>query len=225
MQTDMATIKEITLSKADFFNNKIIENIQTLNSFYEHHFILFCNLNTLVNENINCLLLGLNQASIFTTNHLLERMLKVALMDFHTKGYYIGNPKFEIKLEEAKKLYDGKVLNDTINFAVAKSIITEDERKELINLKNEFRNPYSHAEAAKIIKDAPQTFTGFMGSFTEAMDAMTKGKQIPLKQITVPSYAFAQEHQFNLAQTKSFDYFKQIFNLMIEIDKRYQNLT
>jgi len=219
----MATIKEIISSKVEFFNNKIIENIETLNPFYEHHFILFCNLNTLIYENINCLLLGLNQASIFTTNHLLERMLKVALMDFHTKGYYIGNPEFEIKLEEAKKLYDGKVLNDTINLSVEKSVITEDERKELINLKNEFRNPYSHAEVAKIIKDAPQTFTGFMGNFTGAIDAMTKGKKIPLQQITVPSYAFAQEHQFELAKTKAFDYFKQIFNLMILIDERYQN--
>lgn len=221
----MATIKEIILSKAKFFNDKIIENTADLNPFYEYHFILFCNLNTLIYENLNCLLLGLNQSSIFTTNHLLERMLKVALMDFHTKGYYIGNPDFEMKLEEAKKLYDGKVLHDTINLAVEKDIITEDERKELTNLKNEFRNPYSHAEAAKIIKDTPSAFTGFMGNFNEAIDAMKKGEQIPMQQITVSSYTFAQEHQFELAKIKAFDYFKQVFNIMVEIDKRYQSLA
>ena len=212
----MVTIKEIISSKTDSFNNKIIENIETLNPFYEHEFTLFCKLNTLIYENINCLLLGLNQASIFTTNHLLERMLKVALIDFHVKGYYIGNPEFGIKLEEAKTLYDGKVLNDTINLSVEKSVITEDERKVLINLKNNFRNPYSHAEAAKIIKDAPQTFTGSMLNCTGAIDAMTKGKKIPLQQIKVSSYAFAQEHQFILAQSNAFGYFKQIFNLMID---------
>jgi hypothetical protein len=221
----MATIKEKTLSKAQFFNDRIIENTEKLNLFYEHHFTLFCNLNTLVYEDLDCLLLGLNQASIFTTNHLLERMLKVALMDFYMKGYYIGNPDFDMKLEEAKKLYDGEVLGETINLATEKGIIAEDERKELTNLKNEFRNPYSHAEVAKIIKDAPPKFTGFMGNFSEAKDAMKKEEQIPMQQITVPSYAFAQEHQFEIAKSKAFDYFKQIFNIMVEIDKRYQNLA
>lgn len=221
----MTTIKETILSKAQFFNDRIIENIEKLNPFYEHHFTLLCNLNTLIYEDLNCLLLGLNQASIFTTNHLLERMLKVALMDFHLKGYYIGNPDFDMKLEEAKRLYDGKVLGETIRLAAEKCVITEDEQKELTNLKNEFRNPYSHAKAAKIIKEAPPIFTGFMVNLNDATDAMTKGNQIPMQQMTVPSYAFAQEHQFELAKSKAFDYFKQIFNIMVEIDKRYQNLT
>lgn len=219
----METIKEIILSKTKFFNDKIIENTAELNPFYEYHFILFCNLNTLIYENLNCLLLGLSQSSIFTTNHLLERMIKVALMDFYMKGYYIGNPDFQIKLEEAKKLYDGKVLHETINLAVEKNIITEEERKKLVNLKNEFRNPYSHAEAAKIIKDAPPTFSGFMGNLNDAKEAMTKGESIKMQKRSVPSFAFAQTHQFEIAKSKAFDYFKQIFDIMVEIDKRYQN--
>lgn len=219
----MVTIKEIILSKAKFFNDKIIDNTAELNPFYKHHFILFCSLDTLIYENLNCLLLGLNQSSIFTTNHLLERMIKVALMDFHTKGYYIGNPGFDMKLEEAKKLYDWKVLNDTIILAVEQGIITEDERKVLTKLKNEFRNPYSHAEAAKIIKDAPPTFSGFMSNFNDAKEAMIKGEPIPMQRVSVSSFAFAQTHQCELAKLKAFDYFKQIFNIMIAIDKRYQN--
>lgn len=219
----MPTIKEIILSKASFFNDKIIENMAGLDPFYEYHFILFCSLDTLIHENLNCLLLGLNQSSIFTTNHLLERMLKVALMDFHLKGYYIGNPDFETKLEEAKKLYDGKELHKTISLAVEKGIITEDERNELMSLKNEFRNPYSHAEAAKIIKDAPPIFSGFMSNIDDAKEAITKGESIPMQQITVSSYAFAQRHQFEIAKLKAFDYFKKVFNIMVKIDKRYQN--
>jgi hypothetical protein len=219
----MVTIKEAILSKAQFFNDRIIENLEKLSPFYEHHFYLFCDLD-IIYENLNCLLLGLNQSSIFTTNHLLERMLKVALMNFYIKGSYIGNPDFETKLEETKRLYDGKVLGETIRLAAEKDVITEDERKELTILKNEFRNPYSHAEAAKIIKDPPPT-TGFMADFNKVIDAMKKGEQIPMQQVTVPSYILAQKHQIELARIKAFDYFKQVFNIMIEIDKRYQNLA
>lgn len=40
----METIKEIILSKAKFFNDKIIKNTAELNPFYEYHFIFILQL-------------------------------------------------------------------------------------------------------------------------------------------------------------------------------------
>ena len=66
--------------------------------------------------------------------------------------------------------------------------------------------------------------TGIMSDLNDVANAMKEGKQIPIQQITIPSYVLAQEHQFELSQKKAFKYLNEIFNLMIEIDKRYQNL-
>lgn len=83
-------IKEDVQSKIEFFTDRVKNNIGGLYTYYEHNFIHFCELRSLIWGNINCLLFGLYQASIFTTNHLLERMLKHALFNFHTQGYYLA---------------------------------------------------------------------------------------------------------------------------------------
>lgn len=209
--------------KIDYFNSNITKNIDSLIPFYNHRFIAFCQLTTLIYENLNCLLLGLNQASIFTTNHLLERMLKVALIEFHTKGYYIGNPEFEAKLEEAKEQYDGALLNNTITSAFKKNIIVEDEKNELMVLKNNFRNPYSHAQMNSIIKNVPPTFSGFMFNFKDGKDFLRSGEKFEGKAETVSSYVVGQHHQFEIAKTKAFEYFNKVFNIMKSIDERYQS--
>jgi len=214
-------INNILKSKIEYFNENIINNIDKLKPYYEHDFIVFCQLSTLIYENLNCLLLGLNQASIFTTNHLLERMLKVALTDFHTKGHYIGDTNLNIKLGEAKKMYDRSILNSTIRFAHEQNIISDDEKTKLIELKNEFRNPYSHADIGTIIKDVPTTFKGFMFNINNVKEVILKKEQIPRTEKTVSSFISDQYHQYDIAQLKAFDYFKNIFEIMISIDKRY----
>ena len=60
----------------EHFGKEIVKNLDELNFYYKHEFIFFCEFRTIIYENLNCLLLGLYQASICMTNHLLERMLK-----------------------------------------------------------------------------------------------------------------------------------------------------
>ncbi len=126
-------------------------------------------------------------------------MLKVALIEFHTKGYYIGNCELNEKIEEAKRLYDGAILNKTIMFAHEKNIISDDEKDRLIELKNEFRNPYSHAQIAAIIKDVPSTFKGFMFKFDDVKEAIKNKKDISAKEEIISSYISAQYHQYDIA--------------------------
>ena len=64
----------------EHFGKEIVKNLDELNFYYKHEFLFFCEFGTIIYENLNCLLLGLYQASICMTNHLLERMLKYALL-------------------------------------------------------------------------------------------------------------------------------------------------
>ena len=206
------------------FTKTMSENIDKLIVFYNgYHFIMFCQLRKLLYENISCLLLGLNQASIFTTNHLLERMLKVALTETHTKGYFIGNPKFDKRVKEAKEKYDKATLNNTITYAFEQGIITEEEKTKLVELKNEFRNPFSHAQMSSIVKEVPPFFKGFSFNFSKIKEAMKKGEQIPMKEKIIPTDIFYQSYQSDIANEKAFDYLKTVYEIMIAIDKRYQN--
>lgn len=69
-------------------NNLIEKNHETLKEYFDDKLFHFVSLTNLRNETLQCLLLELNQASIFTTNHFLERMIKLGI-----------NRKTYIKLE------------------------------------------------------------------------------------------------------------------------------
>jgi hypothetical protein len=191
-----------------------------LEPFYNFRFCLFCQQKVLVDEILNCLLLGFNQASIFTTNHLLERVLKVSLMRKYTEGLFIGNPEFNKKSNEAKNQYDNQTLRNNIQCAFDLKILTQEERDKLIELKNKFRNPYSHAQMSPILKDLPQEFTGFMGSSSDAIDALNKGISIPMEKISVPTHIMEQEIQKDEANYSALDYFQEVFKIMCSIENK-----
>ena len=185
----------------EHFGKEIVKNLDELNFYYKHEFIFFCEFRTIIYENLNCLLLGLYQASICMTNHLLERMLKHALIDFEMKGCYIGNPAF----------------NENISAACKKGIITEEEGGKLKELKNKYRNPYSHASVKKIISEKPELVKGWIGKFP-----VPEEDSKPLRNITVPSEIFSEYYQADIAKKEAFPYFKIVFGTMVAIDQRYQ---
>ena len=201
----------------EHFGKEIVKNLDELNFYYKHEFIFFCEFRTIIYENLNCLLLGLYQASICMTNHKLERMLKHALIDFEMKGCYIGNPAFNEKLKEGYRLYDNKSLNDNISAACKKGIITEEEGGKLKELKNKYRNPYSHASVKKIISEKPELVKGWIGKFP-----VPEEDSKPLRNITVPSEIFSEYYQADIAKKEAFPYFKIVFGTMVAIDQRYQ---
>ena len=201
----------------EHFGKEIVKNLDELNFYYKHEFIFFSEFRTNIYENLNCLLLGLYQASICMTNHLLERMLKHALIDFEMKGCYIGNPAFNEKLKEGYRLYDNKSLNDNTSAACKKGIITEEEGGKLKELKNKYRNPYSHASVKKIISEKPELVKGWIGKFP-----VPEEDSKPLRNITVPSEIFSEYYQADIAKKEAFPYFKIVFGTMVAIDQRYQ---
>ena len=206
--------------KANLFSDSITQNMPKLESFHNVHFYIFCQQEFLVNEALNCLLLGLNHASIYTTNHLLEKILKVALINKHTAGLHIGDTGFNKKEAEAQKLYDGEKLNNNINKAFKLEILTENEKDKLHELRKNFRNPYSHAETAPFLKDLPQTFVGVMGSISEGIVALQTNNPVSLKEISIPTSILGQHLQKENANQSAFDYFKVVFTIMCSIEKK-----
>jgi len=51
-------------------------------------------------------------------------------------------------------MYDRCDLNNTINKAYSNGLITEGQKKQLDGFRRDYRNPYSHAESAKIFGDS-----------------------------------------------------------------------
>ncbi len=95
---------------------------------------------------------GLFQASITLTNHLLEVMLKDFLM-FNYCGTLNLTSSTLIKFEEAVDKFDHLDLEETINRSCTATIISKDEKKQLKNYKNNYRNAYGHAEKKKLFGD------------------------------------------------------------------------
>lgn len=215
-------IQEDTQSKIEFFSNNIKRNISALYPYYEHYFFCFCELRSVIWENLSCLLLGLHQASICTTNHLLERMLKHSLFILHTKGFYIGNPEYDEKVDESKRLYDDKKLFETIKLACEKGIISQEESNDLNKWRKEIRNPYSHAESSKIIQNHPP-LKGMLFDLNQVVEAKTKGIPMPMQNVEIPSFAIAPYIQSKIAPTISQDYFKRVFEIMVAIDERLKS--
>ncbi|MEZ7884786.1 MAG: hypothetical protein QMB39_05960 [Bacteroidales bacterium] len=208
------------IEKAKLFSNCITQNMRKLESFHNVQFYLFCQQTFLVNEALNCLLLGLNHASIYTTNHLLEKILKVALINKHTAGLDIGDTGFNEKEEEAQKLYDGEKLYNNINHAFKLEILTECEKENLHELRKKFRNPYSHAQTDPFLKNLPPTFGGFMGDISEGIVALQTKNPVPLKEITIPTSILGQYLQRENADRNAFDYFQTVFTIMCNIENK-----
>lgn len=107
-----------------------------------------------------CLILGLPQAAITLTNHLLEAFLKYVLSYHHSiQNIETDKPKVGVQslvedLKEGNELYTNKELNFTINQACSKGLITKEQKERLHEYREVFRNAYGHADKRKTFGEA-----------------------------------------------------------------------
>lgn len=213
---------KLTLQKR--FASAIDENFSVIEPFYEIRLMIMVELTNLRNEILNCLLLGLYQSSIFSTNHFLERLVKVSLIKNHTKGLNYSNAiAYNIKIEESKILFDSLVLSESLKQAKQNNLITELEMTELTILRKKIRNPYSHAEISKINDGSPKLFKGFMFSFDDVKSKLINKENLELPEATeinTFSPTFAQLQQEENSKIIAFDYFKKVHEIMLKIESR-----
>lgn len=114
-----------------------------------------------------CLLFGLPQAAITLTNHLLESLLKYALIYHHALKHQpnkqppSGAAAQSIVdwLRPARHLYADKDLSFTIDRACTVGLITKAQKKRLHEIRQDFRNAFSHADKDKTFRDATTQVT------------------------------------------------------------------
>ncbi|XJR88223.1 hypothetical protein ACH34E_12735 [Elizabethkingia anophelis] len=204
---------------------KNYENLKTYFLHQPHHFLP---LTSLRNEILQNLQLELFQTAIFGTNHFLERMVKLALIEKHTLGLdYSNHETYNQKTLEAIDLYDSLTLFKSLDSAEEQNLISESEKATLTILRQKIRNPFSHAEIKKILMDAPVNFTGFMFNINDVKESIIKGRSIRLgekKEITTLSSTISQLYQQKYSEQMALDYFVTVYEIMINIDKKLLDL-
>lgn len=104
-----------------------------------------------------CVLYDLNQSAITLTNHFFEYFFKTMLelkLCRDSESNDLGS-KHKHVIDE----YDNKNLEPILNICCSHGLITKDQKKTLIQLKTNYRNPYSHATKKEIFGE--NKLTGF----------------------------------------------------------------
>jgi hypothetical protein len=160
----------------------------------------------------------LPQAAITLTNHLLESLLKFALIYDHARKNQPTEPPPKAStqalrdwLRPAKKLYMNQNLRFAIDSACSIGLITEAQRKQLHEFRQNFRNAFSHADKDKTFRDvAIQVTAAHVEGETIATE---QPEEVPIADLLVAQGLF----QVTYARKNAMPYFLYIDQLAGEI--------
>ena len=100
-------------------------------------------------EICKCLICGLYQAAITLANHLLESVLKKALIIDESAKNKTEQSDITNVFDDATEKYANKYLDFTINQACRKGLINKEEKNILHGFREQYRNAFSHADPQK----------------------------------------------------------------------------
>lgn len=129
-------------------NTNIRKNYNTIAKAFENEYG-WPEVDSVRSEVCKCLICGLYQAAITLTNHLLESVLKKALIIDESAKNKTERGDITNMFDDATKKYANKNLDFTINQACRKGLITKDEKELLHKFRERYRNAYSHADPQK----------------------------------------------------------------------------
>ncbi|QRA41414.1 MULTISPECIES: hypothetical protein [Chryseobacterium] len=120
---------------------------------YGHNLFLFSDLQQHIKDSVNCLIIGAYIPSITNTNLLLERAVKLTLIQFEV-GSVINYDDEEIikKYLQADRQYAGKSMEKNIQKCIKYKILTTEEADEVSEHKLKFRDGFSHFTPLNILK-------------------------------------------------------------------------
>lgn len=198
-----------------YFIDKLNNNFQNQSKFFEFELDVFDEFNSLIFEINKCLILELNRAAITLTNHMLERLLKLALI-YCEAG--IGPKPIENWNDiftEPNRKYNSITLANSVEKCKKHNLITEKEKKVLFNTIRELmRNGFSHADSTKILENLPNESEMYHANLINP----TNIQKVGLNQKIIPFMQALQLEEFAKEHAK--DYFEFVFNLTFKIEKR-----
>ena len=101
----------------------------------------------------NCLVFEMNQAALMLTNHYLERLLKISIIEHKMSRNMDIIEEYANETEIHVNNHGSKDLEQSISQAKTLGIITKKEAEMLRELKDIFRNPFSHNDIKAMFKD------------------------------------------------------------------------
>ncbi|MFS4483654.1 hypothetical protein ACKGJY_11590 [Hyunsoonleella sp. 2307UL5-6] len=201
---------------------KVEKNYSYLEPYFNHSLILLSAINPVKYEIINCLMIEQFIAAINCTNHFLERLMKLALIQKKTKGLkYDKVEKLSKKLDVAYHNYDKLNLWESIDKCLKEAkLITTEEFNTLNNMKDKIRNSYSHAQMQKINQGLPNKIPMRMYSFKEVAKSMKNKTPIEHKEVLVPTKSPALQSEFQKMNSKelAINYFNTVYQIAKNID-------
>lgn len=172
---------------------------------------------SIISEACDCLIVGNSQAAITLTNHLFENTLKQVLITWDSQGrQFDDTTRIDDTFKDEVEAYDDKDIEPNINKCKSKGLITKEEAKRLIELKNIYRNSFSHASYSKLFKNASTVL--YSGSFknpTEIKEETAMISKVPFL------YLLAQE-QF--AKENALAYFLEVYEFIDKMDRKLLEL-
>ena len=198
------------------FKEKIDKNFLELSKYYDFNLEIFCEFSTLIFEINNCLLLELNRAAITLTNHLLERLLKLALINNETGIGSIELEKWNDAFQEPNEKHGKSDLANSIEKCRKIKLVSQKEKIFLFDtIRVLMRNGFSHADSSKILADLPDDSKMFQGNFSNPNESL---KEINVNQKIIPTFQAIQMENF--AKNNAKTYFDFVFYLVFRIEKR-----
>lgn len=138
----------------DIFENAINSKYDLYKRYlFENNLFLFSDLKHNISDSVYCLMIGAHTASITNTNLILERAIKLALIQ-HQAGElkeYSDDEIIDNYIENNRK-FSGKNLDQNIQTCRKCGILNKEEAKELKEYKIKFRDGFSHFTPKNILK-------------------------------------------------------------------------
>lgn len=217
------SVKRFSDTKVDEYLSELKSRIVVNDCTKSLIFIKYGKLNVLnglksiISEICNCLIIGNTQAAVTLTNHLFENSLKQTLITWDSQGKQFNDTqRIDETFKDEVEAYDDKDIEPNINKCKSKGLITKDEAKRLIELKNIYRNSFSHASYSKLFKNASTVmYSGSLKNPKEIKEETADISKVPLL------YLLAQE-QF--AKSNALNYFLEVYEFIDKMDKKLLNL-
>lgn len=201
------------------FSKYFDSNFSKVEKYIDYDIQVFYELESTLIQQYKCLITESYIASITLTNHILERLLKLALIQNYVGLKPAKDMKtFAIMYEVPHKLYSDKTLGNTIDHCKKEGLITQTQRDFLYDyIRETIRNGFSHSDTDKVFKAAPDESIVYHQNLTEPINPQPMTMNLKLN----PS--IQSIHLFDFAKDAAPKYFDYVFELMKSIEQELLN--
>lgn len=178
-------------------------------------------LQTIKNQILLCITFGLYMAAMTLTNHLLEKFLK-SMLSYNDALKEKERIKYDVKFslpnqfERSRLKFDSENLDKNIEAAFTENLIDERQRKILKDMKDNFRNAYSHDDRKKMYRNASTVIEE-----TRDPESFLKGEKQPSKEFNLfglPLFEFLFINHFS--EMNCVPYIKSLHEIILSVQSK-----